>query len=96
VRIEEAFAAAGINAQGEPITDSLIVAACLECKTETRADRMEREDSGAQTNYLCPKCGATVVIVGPAPGLTGGYRLGNTVIQPRGGMAIAVPGEPTP
>jgi DNA-directed RNA polymerase subunit RPC12/RpoP len=95
MRVEEAFAAAGINNAGEPVPDSLILATCAACGIETRLDRMATSDSGPQTNYECPECGTTVVTVGPAPGLTG-YRLGDNVVNAPAGFKIVVPGPNQP
>lgn len=96
MRVEEAFGAAGLNIAGDPIPDSLIRATCPNCAHVERLDRMNTTDMGAQTNYECAECSATVVIVGPAPSLTGGHRLGDNVVLPLGGMEIVVPGPNQP
>lgn len=95
MRVDEAFAAAGVTNNGEPIPDSLILAKCVRCRTETRLDRIDPVESGQQTNYQCPKCGCILVTVGPAPGLTG-YRLGDNVVNAPGGFNVVVPGPNQP
>jgi len=91
VRIEEAFAAAGLNIRGEPIPARRVRLTCAGCGIVSPADAMQTEESGDQTNYICPDCGAVAATVSPAPGL-GGYRLGDWVVNSSGGMAIDVPG----
>jgi hypothetical protein len=90
MRIEEAFAAAGITQQGEPIAAAQFRAACPNCQAASTADSMTTDESGEQTNYACGMCGATVITVSPAPGL-GGYRIGDWVVNAAGGMEILIP-----
>jgi hypothetical protein len=90
MRVDEAFAEAGINSSGRRIEDSWVRARCPACHTEHRLDSAETEDSGDQTNYLCPSCGAVFVIVGPSPGLRG-YNLGKHTVNALGGMEMDVP-----
>jgi hypothetical protein len=91
MRVEEAFAAAGVNVHGQPIPERRFRATCPECSHAAALDTMETTESGEQTNYACEKCGATVITVSPSPGL-GGYRLGAWVVFPVGPMEIDVPG----
>lgn len=90
MRVEDAFKAAGISSDGNPVSDGWIVARCQECDRKQRLDGVEVRETGEQTEYLCGGCGAVFVVVGPAPGL-GGYRLKDNVVNPLGGMEVEVP-----
>lgn len=95
MRVEEAFAAAGLNIAGKPIPARRIIVTCPDCQRDATADAMETAESGQQTNHLCPNCGAVALTVSPAPGV-GGYRLGEWVVRPLAGMAVDVPGKGKP
>jgi predicted RNA-binding Zn-ribbon protein involved in translation (DUF1610 family) len=90
MKVEEVFSAVGINSNGRAITDDWIRTTCPSCSKESRLSEAPMRESGQQSEYACPDCGTTVVIVGPAPGLTG-YRLGDHVVQAVNGMYVDVP-----
>jgi predicted RNA-binding Zn-ribbon protein involved in translation (DUF1610 family) len=95
VRVEEVFAAAGINIRGEPIPERRINAVCPECGQAESLDNMQTMESSDETTYECPNCGGAVIRVtaGPLPTVRpGAYRLGDWVVIPLGGMTIDVPG----
>lgn len=94
MRVQDAFAAAGIDFKGTSMTDGWVVATCQGCEHKQNLGDIEPRENGQQTEYVCPRCETVFVIVGPAPGLTGGYRLGDYVVLPRGGMEVHVPPAP--
>jgi len=96
MRVSEAMAVAGIDAHGRRIEDGWIDATCPFCQTKQNLGAAQTRDHGQQTDYLCTICGRPFVVVGPAPGLMGGYRLGDNVINPLGGMEVQVPPAPAP
>ena len=51
MRVEEAFAAAGVNVHGQPIPERRFRATCPECSHAAALDTMETTESGEQTNY---------------------------------------------
>jgi hypothetical protein len=93
MRAEEVMAAAGFKSHGREIKDAWIKVRCPFDGTKQRLDALELRETGQQTDYLCGKCGRPIVTVGPAPGLVGGYRLGDYIVNPLGGMEIDVPGS---
>jgi hypothetical protein len=96
MRVTDAMSAAGINASGAPIEEAWVVATCQGCKAEHRLSHIDVRESGQQTEYVCPDCDEVFVIVGPAPGLTGGYRLKDNVVNPLGGMRMGARVVPPP
>lgn len=76
--------AAGVDFQGQPISESWLAAICGGCGQEHPLDECETRENGEQTEYVCPEMGTAVVIVGPAPALTG-YRLRENVVHVPGG-----------
>jgi hypothetical protein len=90
MRVEDAIAAAGLNAGGRRIEDSWIRAKCPACKKEWSLAALPIGETGSQADYTCRDCEAVVVTVSPAPGL-GGYRLKDNVVNALGGMEIDVP-----
>lgn len=91
MRVEEVMAEAGIDSHGRPIEDGWIVVTCPACGTDNNLAEVDTEESGSQTVYLCGNCGERIVVVGPSPGLTGGYRLKDWVVLPLGEMRMNVP-----
>ena len=92
MRVSEAMNEAGINVKGKPVEEAMFQATCQGCGAKHKLDTITPQDSGQQSEYACTECGEVFVIVGPAPGLAGGYRLGENVVNPLGGMEIQVPG----
>lgn len=90
MRVAEAFSAAGINVSGESLDEACFRAKCQNCAAEHRLSEIGPRKNGQQTEYVCPACDAVFVVVGPAPGLTGGYRLKDNVVLPLGGMEVDV------
>ena len=90
MRVEEVFAAVGLNIRGEPIPARRIRIVCPNCGRTSGADQVRLGESGQQTNHDCPSCTATMLTVSPLPGLSG-YRLKDWTVIPLGGMTIDVP-----
>lgn len=90
MRVEEVFAAAGLNIRGNAIPPQRIRIICRNCNRTSGADEVRHAESGQQTNHDCPHCGATMLTVSPARSL-GGYRLKDWTVNPLGGMTIDVP-----
>ncbi|MDQ3865651.1 MAG: hypothetical protein M3304_02295 [Actinomycetota bacterium] len=90
MRVEEVFAAAGLNIRGEMIPPARIRITCPNCTRVTGADLVRHLESGQQTNHDCPHCAATMLTVSPAH-RPGGYRLKDWTVIALAGMTIDVP-----
>ena len=90
MRVEEVFAAAGLNIRGQPIPSRRIRIVCPNCDRTSGADEVRLAESGQQTNHDCPHCAATMLTVSPAHHVDG-YRLKDWTVNPLGGMTVEVP-----
>ena len=88
MRVEEVFAAAGTTLA---VRDSWLRAECPGCGSAAGLDGIACAESDEETTYTCPKCAEPVVLVGRASGRIRGYRIGEWVVLPLGGMQVKVP-----
>jgi hypothetical protein len=82
--------AAGLEVREDAIEEAWLVARCANCESSHRLSDTETRESGEQTEYVCPSCGAVFIVVGPSPGLSG-YRLRDHVIHALRGMWLRTP-----
>ena len=95
MRVEEVFAAAGLNIRGHTIPPQRIRVLCPNCDRTSTADGLRHAQSAGHTNHDCPHCAATVLTVSRAPG-KGGYQLRDWIVIPIAGMSVDVPERDEP
>jgi hypothetical protein len=67
------------------------MARCPNCGHQQNLGVASQRPNGEQNEYVCDECNVAVVVVGPAPGLTG-YRINDNVVFPPAGMKLQIPG----
>lgn len=96
ITVSEVMASAGIDTPESPMQDAWYSVVCPGCSQENQLSALELREAGDTTEYVC-QCGTVAVLVHPSPppGIApplGGYRLGPTVVNPRGVMLLRIPG----